>query len=129
MTRLAASRGDGERLDGEVVEVGAVGEALAELGGLGLQLLVGQALQLGLERVDVGHHGLQRLELLALAGAEDAIEDAHAGFEPTGWPGSQPGRRSRRGRRASRDGSAGEPTPAQVRRRVPSGWRPAHVSP
>ena len=78
---------DGERLDGDVVEVGAVGEALAELGGLGLQLLVGQALELGLEGVDVGHHALERLELLALAGAEDAIEDAHAGFEPTACPG------------------------------------------
>ena len=35
---------DGERLDGEVVEVGAVVEALAELGGLGLQLVVGEPL-------------------------------------------------------------------------------------
>ena len=35
---------DGEGLDGEVVEVGAVGEALAELGGLGRELLVGELL-------------------------------------------------------------------------------------
>ena len=83
MVRCGRLAGDGERLDGDVVEVGAVGEPLAELGGLGPQLLVGQSLQLRLERVDVGHHALQRLQLLALTGAEDAIEDAHAGFEPT----------------------------------------------
>ena len=34
---------DGERLEQEVVEVLAVVEALAELGGLGLQLVVGRA--------------------------------------------------------------------------------------
>ena len=34
--------GDGERLDQQIVERGAVGEALAELVGLGLQLLVGE---------------------------------------------------------------------------------------
>ncbi len=36
--------GDGERLDQEVVEGGTVVEALAELAGLGLQVVVGQAL-------------------------------------------------------------------------------------
>src|SRR5215217_2305730 len=82
---------DGERLDGDVVEIGAVGEALAELGRLGPELLVGQPLELRLEGVDVGHHALERLELLALAGAEDAIEDAHAGSEPTACPGSRSG--------------------------------------
>ena len=76
----------GEGLDGDVVEVGAVAEPLAEVGGLGAQLVVGEPLELRLEGVDVGDHALQRLQLLALAGAEDAIEDAHAGFEPTGYP-------------------------------------------
>ena len=75
---------DGERLDGEVVEVGAVVEALAELRRLGGELVVGELLQRRLEGVDLGHHRLQRLELLAFAGAEDAIEDAHAGSKPTG---------------------------------------------
>ena len=74
----------GERLDGDVVEVGAVGEALAELARLGGELFVGELLQARLEGVDLGHHRLQRLELLAFTGAEDAIEDAHAGSKPTG---------------------------------------------
>ena len=45
----------GERLDQQVVEVLAVVEPLAELGGLGLERVVGQRFDLGLERVDVGH--------------------------------------------------------------------------
>ena len=109
---LGGLAGDGERLDGDVVEVGAVGQALAELGGLGLQLLVGQALELGLEGVDVRHHALQRLELLALAGAEDAIEDAHAGFEPTACPGRRFG-----GRGVARRRCDGRPPSAGARRR------------
>ena len=76
---------DGERLDGEVVEIGAVGDALAELIRLGAQLLVGQPLQLRLERADVRHHGLEGFQLLALSGAEDAVQDAHAASQPTGW--------------------------------------------
>ena len=78
---------DGERLDGEIVEIGAVGDALTELVRLGAQLLVGQPLQLRLERADVRHHGLEGLQLLALSGAEDAVQDAHAASQPTGWPG------------------------------------------
>ena len=74
----------GEGLDGQVVEVGAVVEALAELGGLGDELVVGELLQRRFVGVDLGHHRLQRLELLAFTGAEDAIEDSHAGSKPTG---------------------------------------------
>ena len=76
--------GDGERLDGDVVELGAVGESLPELVRLGPEVVVGQLLDLRLERVDVGDHALEGLELLALAGAEDSIEDAHAAVQPTG---------------------------------------------
>ena len=75
---------DGEGLDGDVVEVGAVVEALAELGRLGGELVVGELVQRRLVGVDLGHHRLQRLELLAFAGAEDAVEDSHAGVEATG---------------------------------------------
>ncbi len=75
---------DGERLEQEVVEVGAVVEPLAELVGLGLERVVGQRADLGFEGVDVGHHALQRLDLLAFTGAEDAIEDSHAAVHPTG---------------------------------------------
>ena len=35
-------------------------------------------------RVDVGNQAFEGLELLAFTGAEDAIEDAHAGAQPTG---------------------------------------------
>ena len=48
----------GERLDGDVVEVGAVGETLAELGRLGLEVGVGELLERRLESVDLGHHRL-----------------------------------------------------------------------
>ena len=75
---------DGEGLDGDVVEVGAVVEALAELGSLGSELVVGELVQRRLVSVDLRHHRLQRLELLAFAGAEDAVEDSHAAVEPTG---------------------------------------------
>ena len=55
----------------------------------------------------------ERLELLAFAGAEDAIEDAHAGIEPTGWA-----RRSARRSRPSRPGRhrSGCETVADLRR-------------
>ena len=43
-----------ERLDGQVVKLRAVGETLAELGGLRQQCLVAEAPRLGLQRVDVG---------------------------------------------------------------------------
>ncbi len=78
--------GDGERLGGDVVEVGPVGEALSELDRLGPELVVGELLHAGLEGVDLRRHRLQCLELLTFTGAEDAIEDAHAGFECTGSP-------------------------------------------
>ncbi len=75
---------DGEGLDREIVDRFAVRDALAELGGLGLQLGVTEPLHRRFEGVDVGHHALQRLQLLPLAGAKDAFEDAHAVVEPTG---------------------------------------------
>ena len=75
---------DGKGLDEQVVELGSVLEALAEVTGPAPQLVVGQPFGFGLESVDLGDHPVERLELLAFAGPEDAIEDAHAGFEPTG---------------------------------------------
>ena len=76
--------GDGERLDEQIVERGAVVELLSELGGLALQLLVRQTLHVVGQCVDVGDDALQRLEFLAFSRAEDAIEDAHATAQPTG---------------------------------------------
>ena len=80
--------GDGERLDEQVVERGAVREPVTELDGLALQLVVGQPAQLVAERVDVGNDRLQGFDLLAFSRAEDAIENAHAGHKPIGGQGS-----------------------------------------
>ena len=54
-----------ERLDQQILEVFAAGEALAEAVGPGAQLGVGQSLELGLQRVD----GIDRL----LEGLDDAV--------------------------------------------------------
>ena len=70
-------------------------EPLAELGGLGLQLRRRRAPRSRARGVDVGHEAGERLELLAFAGAEDAIEDAHGGAS---LPGSMAGTRVRTGR-------------------------------
>ena len=64
-----------ERLHEEVVEVGAVRQAAAELGGLGLERLVGEGTELGLECVDVRDEALEGLHPLAVTGTEDFVED------------------------------------------------------
>ena len=56
------------------------------------ELLVGEPLDLGLERVDLGHDRLDRLEAPALAGVENLLEQSHAAGESTGGP-SGPGPR------------------------------------
>ena len=89
--RLAHHR---ERLDEEVVDVGAVVEPLPELVGLGFECVVGQRLDLGTQRVDVGNDSFEGLDLLAFSGAEDAIENSHAAVEPIGRAASRGGRPS-----------------------------------
>ncbi len=59
-------------------------DASAELGGARHELLVAQALDLGLERRDERNDGLYGLEPLALPRVEKLLEDAHAGRECTG---------------------------------------------
>ena len=87
----ASLAGDGEGLDQQVVERLAVGEALAELGGLGLQLGVGERLELGFERVDLGHQRLQSPDLFAFTSAKELVENAHETDESTGGVrGEQP---------------------------------------
>ena len=61
-------------LEEEVVELLAVVEPLAELGGLRAQLGVGERLELGLERRDVRSLLLHALGAAALAEAEDPVE-------------------------------------------------------
>ncbi|MGH2820052.1 MAG: hypothetical protein ACRDJ5_05305 [Actinomycetota bacterium] len=53
---------------------------MPELGRLAAQPIVVEGLDLVLERVDDGNHGLEGLELLALARGEEFLEDAHR------WP-------------------------------------------
>ena len=71
LERLAHRR---ERLEEDVLERLAVGDALPELGGLALHLLVGELLELGLERSDVLGLASQPLEPPAFADAQKALE-------------------------------------------------------
>jgi hypothetical protein len=52
--------------------------------GLCGQLLVGEALDLGLVGVDLRHDGLHRFEALALPGVKNLVEETHAAGESTG---------------------------------------------
>ena len=65
----------GERLGKQVVEALAVGQPLPEDVGLVAQLLVGELLEVVLERVDLGGDALQPLEDPALAGTHQLLED------------------------------------------------------
>ena len=75
-TRLAASRHDGEGFGQDLVERLALGEALLELGGLGLQLVVGERLHLRLERVDLLDDAAELAQQALVTAAEDAGEQA-----------------------------------------------------
>ena len=67
---------DGERLGQQVVERLAVGDARAELGRLGAQLLVGQRLDRRLERVDLLDERANRFQLALVLGADDLGEES-----------------------------------------------------
>ena len=60
----------------DLLERLAVLDALIELGGLAAQLVVGERLELGLERADVGGLLGEPLESPALADAQDLLERA-----------------------------------------------------
>ena len=53
-------------------------DPLPELVGPGAQLLVGEPLDLGLERVDLGHDGLDRFESPTFARVENFLDQTHA---------------------------------------------------
>src|SRR6266545_11277 len=78
LARFAQARlSDGrERLEEQVLECLAVLQSLPELGRLGAQLLVGERLEVRLERGDVGRLLLQALEPPAFADAQDLLEGA-----------------------------------------------------
>ena len=65
----------GERLDQQVVERLAVGDALAELDGLVAELLVGERLDLRLERADLRDARTEPLDLTLVLGADDLGEE------------------------------------------------------
>ena len=67
----------GEGFDQEIVDRFPLVESTAELPGLGLQRIIGQRFELGFERVDVGHQGLERLQLAPLAASQNTGEDGH----------------------------------------------------
>jgi len=64
-----------EGLDQQVVDRGAVRDALAELGGPGAQLLVGERLDLGLAAVDGLDERTDPLQLAFVLRADDFGED------------------------------------------------------
>src|SRR3546814_634617 len=67
---------DREGLRQHLVQRLALGDALAELRGLGLQLGVGECLHLRFERIDPGDDELELFEQAFVAAAEDAGEQA-----------------------------------------------------
>ena len=69
---------DGKGLHQEVVEGLATVEPFTELDRAVTERVVVEMAQLVAEGIDVGDDSLESLELLALSGAEDAIEDSHA---------------------------------------------------
>ena len=74
-TRRPGLAHDGKRLDQQVVERLAVGDALPELRGLVAELLVGERLDLRLERADLRDARVEALELALVLGADDLGEE------------------------------------------------------
>ncbi len=86
----------GEGLHHQAVEGLTVGQSLPEENGLTGQLVVGERLHFGFELVDQVDELAQPADLLALAGSQDAREDAHEGsIVPAAVPRSDLGERFR----------------------------------
>jgi hypothetical protein len=66
---------DRKGLGQDVFDLGAVGDALAELVRLGAKRGVVEGVHGGLERVDLGHHRHHPLDVALVLGAEDPLED------------------------------------------------------
>ena len=77
--RISEFTHGGERLREEVVEGLAVLEAALELGGLRLQLVVGELVEVGLERVDLLDEGQHLADEPLVAGPEDLLEEGADG--------------------------------------------------
>jgi len=88
----------GEGFGQQVGQGGALGQAGAELGGLGLQRRVGQCFHGGFQRVDLGHAALVRLQRALVGGTEDGAGDGSEHETPFGSamvPERSTGRRAR----------------------------------
>ena len=62
---------DGEGLDQDVVEAGALGQLFLEFGGFGAELGVGEGLDPGFELVDGGDEGLELFQVALVLRPED----------------------------------------------------------
>jgi hypothetical protein len=70
--------GDGERLGEQVIEVGAVGDTLLELVGLGPQFGVREFLHVVGQGVDVVSHPLEALDHAAFTETEQLVQHANS---------------------------------------------------
>ena len=86
----------GERLEEDLVERLAVLEPLPELGRLAAELVVGELLELGLERADVLRLLGEALAAPSLAEAQDLLETAVLPGTSLGydWPGASGAQRA-----------------------------------
>ena len=72
----------GEGLGQDVVQTLAIGDALLEFGGLGLELLVGELGVLPVQGFNLVHDGFDGAELLLGAGAKELFQQSHASCSP-----------------------------------------------
>ena len=89
-----AARGfahDRERFGQQLVQRGALGQAGAELGGLGAQRVVIERLHRRLERVDLGHPPLIALQRSIVGGAEHGAGERGEHGWPSRWCGARAG--------------------------------------
>ena len=115
---------DGERLGQQLVEGLAVGVALLELVGLGLQLGVGQVGVVVGERLDRVGDLVEPSEDLALAGTEESLE--HHGPSVGGDAGTV-GRATGRGAAVTSPGGPRPRRPGPRRARLPHRAAPGHA--
>ncbi len=76
---------DREGVDQQVVDLGPLLDLGPELRRLGPERVVVQRLHLGFEGVDVGHQGLERLQLAPFTASQDTLDDTHDGLLMTDY--------------------------------------------
>ena len=127
-----AARGlahDGEGLDHDVVDPLAARDAAAELRGLGPQGVVAQPPDGVAEGVDLGDDAREGLDLLALAGAQDAVEDRHRNDDATAAVVTSTAPFARSARDALRNVAPVVTTSSTISTRAPTIARAANAGP